>query len=150
MDEVYSPVVTLRKIPQRRVIRGGSAVQQIGFVAAGGAIGAVLRFGVSLAIARAYRGDFPWATLLINVAGCLAIGVLMAVLVKPGSGNEAARLFLVVGVLGGFTTFSSFGYEVVALTMPEKWLDAAGYIVASNALGLGAAFIGFRVADRMM
>jgi fluoride exporter len=113
------------------------------FVALGGAIGASARYGVSL-LALAWLGAaFPWATLVVNVAGSLGIGLL------AGHGIAGpARLFWVTGVLGGFTTFSAFSLEAVGLWERAPWL-AIAYVGASLALGFAAFGLGWLVAQRL-
>ena len=86
-------------------------------VALGGALGAVGRYAVGLAVAafapEAFLGGFPVATLIANVFGCFVIGVLSALFEGPFAGRDHVRLFAVTGVLGGFTTFSTFSLETV-------------------------------------
>lgn len=106
-------------------------------VGAGGFLGATLRYGVSLAMVR-WTATFPWATLSINVLGCLLIGLVMpAVEQKP-----LWLVFLVPGVLGGFTTFSAFGHETWRLVQNGTPLLAVLYVAASLGAGLGAVWIG--------
>ena len=104
-------------------------------VGAGGALGAVARYAVSLLAAR-WPG-FPVGTLAINVAGCLAIGVLASTVQ-----SEPLRLFLLTGVLGGFTTFSAFGLETQILVSAGRPGLAALYVALSVAGGLGAVWLG--------
>lgn len=104
-------------------------------VASGGALGAVARYAVSLLAVR-WPG-FPVATLAVNVAGCLAIGALGSSLT-----SESARLFLLTGLLGGFTTFSAFGLETQSLASGGKPGLAALYVALSVGAGLGAVWIG--------
>ena len=99
------------------------------FVASGGAIGSVLRYGVSLLLAS------PWGTLAVNVVGCFAIGVASE-LVGP------TRLLLVTGILGGFTTFSAFGNETFAFLRAGDTRGAALNVVANVLLGLLAVALG--------
>lgn len=101
-------------------------------VAAGGAVGSVLRYLVSLWSVHAFGTGFPWGTLAVNVAGSAAIGLC------AGLGVAGPwRLLLVTGVLGGFTTFSAFSLEAALLWEREPWL-AAAYVLASVGLGLAA------------
>jgi fluoride exporter len=112
------------------------------FVAAGGAIGAALRYGIGIQItARAGEG-FPWHTLVINVVGAFLIGVLLA-LPWVGMGSGAPwRLFLVTGILGGFTTFSTLSYESIELISHGRVFAGLANMFGSGALGLGAAWLG--------
>lgn len=109
-------------------------------VAGGGAIGASLRYGVSL-LMRAETGTFPWHTFGVNVAGSFLLGLLVALLPSDAAA-ERWRLFLGVGVLGGFTTFSTMSMETVALTQGGAGGMAAGYAIGSMAAGLVAAAFG--------
>lgn len=106
-------------------------------VGAGGFLGAALRYGVSLAMAR-WTGAFPWATLAVNVAGCLLIGLLMPVI----GGKPSWFVFAVPGLLGGFTTFSAFGYETWRLSDGGRAVLGAVYVLASVGLGLAAVWTG--------
>lgn len=115
-------------------------------VALGGALGAVCRYLAGNAISKAIGSALPWGTFLINLGGCLAMGILMTVIVERELLPAAWRLFLCVGLLGGFTTFSSFGYEALMLLADGNILAAAGYAGGSVALGLVAAGVGVLAA----
>ena len=93
-------------------------------------------------------GVFPLGTLMVNLAGCLAIGFFATVLAGPLLVREEYRLALLVGLLGGFTTFSTFGYETLALLGDREWGPAALNLVLSNGLGLLAVLVGARLAER--
>jgi CrcB protein len=112
--------------------------QASALVAAGGALGAWLRFLTTLACAALIGLDrataFPWATLSVNVLGSVAMGLLVGWLAHH-SGGEAWRLLLGVGVLGGFTTFSSFALEVIVLAQRGALLTAALYVAVSLVAG---------------
>jgi CrcB protein len=112
-------------------------------VAAGGALGSVARYGLSGLVHRYVQGTFPWGTLAVNVLGCLAIGVALHHIQDRQSLGPNARLFLTIGILGGFTTFSSFGYETVQLAAGGQWGAALGNILGNVALGLGAVWLGW-------
>lgn len=110
-------------------------------VFAGGGLGASVRFLLGTWIAERTAATFPWNTLAINVSGALLIGLLLGYLLNV----QAAvgwRLFLVVGVLGGYTTFSTFSLETVNLLRERSYLYAFGNIAASILLGLGATWAG--------
>ena len=111
-------------------------------VGIGGAIGAMARFAAGSAIGSLPNG-FPLATALINVAGSLAMGVLIGVLAKttPQYQNEI-RLFVAVGIFGGFTTFSSFSLDAITMIERGDFLLAAFYIVGSVLLSLAALYVG--------
>lgn len=113
-------------------------------VALGGAIGAGLRFGISLWLKPLSIDAFPTHTFIINIAGCLLIGVCAAWLLKVQH-QEILQLFIISGVLGGFTTFSSFSLETMYLLKAEKYNIAMLYILLSTVLGIGASFLGFLI-----
>ena len=89
---------------------------------------------------------FPAGTLLINVTGSLIIGVLLVLLTERLAAPPVWRLFLVVGFLGGYTTFSSYTFEALALVEAGAWARAAGYVLGSNGLGLAACYAGMVLA----
>jgi CrcB protein len=112
-------------------------------VAVGAAIGGTLRFAITqLVVARAGPGLAFYATLAINATGSFAIGVVAALAQTQPGFSPLMRLFLAVGVLGGYTTFSSFSLEVVSLASGGAAFSALGYAVASVVLGIVAAFAG--------
>ncbi|RZS38820.1 CrcB protein [Herbihabitans rhizosphaerae] len=102
-------------------------------IAAGGALGAVARYGISAAFPHP-GAAFPWATFGINLAGCLLIGVLMVFVAETEQAHPLLRPFAGVGVLGGFTTFSAYVEETRQLVAAHAWGTAAGY-VASTLIG---------------
>jgi CrcB protein len=118
-------------------------------VALGGAIGSVLRYQVgrlmTLLIGPAAVTAFPWATLTVNVVGSLAMGLLAGALARYGSGGEHWRLLIGVGVLGGFTTFSSFSLELMMLIERGQPSYAFLYAAVSLLSGLTALYIGLIV-----
>lgn len=119
-------------------------------VAFGGGGGALLRYQLGRAVGRMFPAAslaFPWATLAVNVAGSLAMGVLVGWLARHGDagpvgGAEGWRLLLGVGLLGGFTTFSSFSLEFVGLWQRGQPGLAAGYAVLSFVAGIGGLILG--------
>ncbi|MCW1383963.1 fluoride efflux transporter CrcB [Novosphingobium sp. KCTC 2891] len=121
-----------------------SSLQASTLVALGGATGAVLRFHLGRLVS-AFAGPnaaFPWGTFTINVAGSLAMGLLAGWLARHVNGGEAWRLLLAVGVLGGFTTFSSFSLETAMLFERGLVGLAAFYAAASVIAGVGGLFLG--------
>jgi len=113
------------------------------FVGIGGFLGSAARYlfgGWLLRIKGA--ATFPWETLVINVAGCLAIGALAALAETRGVFSGTTRAFLFVGVLGGFTTFSTFGYETFQLLRDGQHAAAVGSVLMQVGLGLGAVWAG--------
>jgi fluoride exporter len=115
-------------------------------VALGGALGSVLRYLISQAVHERFQPRFPYATVGINVAGCLFIGFLMVVFAGPYRSQETLRVALMVGVLGGFTTFSSFSLETVNLFFEGHYTKAGLNIGVSLALGLFATIAGMKLA----
>lgn len=113
-------------------------MMQLLLVAVGGAVGSVARYGVGLAAARLFGLAFPWGTLVVNVLGGLAMGWLAA---RVGPMQENMRLLVGVGVLGGFTTFSTFSLETVRLMQQQPGLGIA-YVAASVVLSVGACWLG--------
>jgi len=111
----------------------------------GAGIGGAGRYAVSLALMKA-NPDFPWATLVVNLVGCLLIGFGAILLNTPE--REPYRLLLLVGVLGGFTTFSSFSIETLNLWQSGHTTAAVVYVLMSNLLGIGFAALGYFVACR--
>ena len=111
-------------------------------IALGGAIGAVLRHGASWAAFRLAGNDFPWGTLGINVGGGLAIGVLSGYLAHTGGWSQELRSFCIVGVLGGFTTFSAFSLESVLLWERGQQGAFLLYVSASVLLSILAVALG--------
>jgi fluoride exporter len=110
-------------------------------VAVAGAAGAVLRWRIGVAIGVR---SFPWATLAVNVVGCFALAVVLA---GPAAGrwSPTTSTAVAVGLLGAFTTFSTFGYETFTLARTERWTWAAGYVALSLVGGLAATAFGWVV-----
>lgn len=116
-------------------------------VAAGGAVGSMARHGVNVAIHRWVGHPVPYATAVVNILGCAVIGVL-AGLVSAGTlrWGMGTRVFVFVGVLGGFTTFSSLGLDTLTLAHDGAFALALRNVAAQVVLGLGAVFLGYWVA----
>jgi len=118
-------------------------------VALGGAIGALARYGLSLWATRRLGTHFPWGTLIVNLSGCFLIGWMMVLLaVKPWF-SENLRLLLIAGVLGSLTTFSTFGYDTLALIDEGRFRAALLSVIANLALGLTGVVLG-RMVGRWM
>ncbi len=118
---------------------------QILTLAVGGALGVNARYWLAMAIDRRVGPGFPWATFAINVSGSLAIG-FAAVILAQRLPHPAARLLVITGFLGGYTTFSTFAYEPVALWQRSARLSSLGYLVASAAAGVAAVVLGAALA----
>jgi fluoride exporter len=114
-------------------------------VAAAGALGALSRYGVDTFVERRSDSVFPWATFLINVSGCLAVGFLIAALVDRQRAPQWLRTGLVLGFCGGYTTFSTFAQESLDLLETGKAAVAFAAIAANVLLGLAAVFVGLRL-----
>ena len=116
-------------------------------VALGGAFGSIARLKLSgWVLHRTVEWKFPLGTFVVNVIGCLVIGILGGLVAKADLFSPAARLFLFTGVLGGFTTFSAFGLETFYLMRRGELLVAGTYVVGSVLVGLIALWLGFRLA----
>ncbi|HUV32518.1 MAG TPA: CrcB family protein [Devosiaceae bacterium] len=115
-------------------------------VGAGGALGAMGRYGTSVAFSRLGITGFPYATMAVNVLGSVAMGLLIGFLAHatPAWQGEA-RLFVAIGLLGGFTTFSAFSLDAVALFERHALLPALGYVVASVVLSILGLFVGLLI-----
>ena len=111
-------------------------------VAIGGSLGAVGRYLIYLLVDRVYNGVFPWATLLVNLTGAFLIGFLWSAFdrfyISPGM-----RTFIFIGILGSFTTFSTFAFDILSMTKDGEMKQMLFYLFASNILGIGFAFAGF-------
>ena len=118
-------------------------------IALGGGLGASARYGLSQLSARILGGVFPWGTLAANVLGGLAMGVLFGYMMARTGASPALRLFLGVGVLGGFTTFSSFSLETFLMIERQDYGAAASYILASVILSIFALFLGVLIARKL-
>lgn len=111
-------------------------------IAVGGAVGSVSRYLLQMLVARHFVYPFPLGTLLTNILGCLLIGFFYAAAERGTIGSPELRLLLTTGFCGGFTTFSTFSYETIALLTDGQYLYVALYVTGSLLLGLGATFAG--------
>jgi fluoride exporter len=117
-------------------------------LALGGALGTVARFSLNGWVSNLSGGTFPWGTLVINVAGSFAIG-FFATLTEPGGrvyASPASRQFFMVGICGGFTTFSAFSLQTLNLARGGEWLKAGANVISSVACCLVAVWIGHLAA----
>ncbi|HMK39455.1 MAG TPA: fluoride efflux transporter CrcB [Bacteroidota bacterium] len=108
----------------------------------GGGLGAVARYLLQGVVYRITGAAFPYGTLVVNVLGCLLIGLLMSSMEERFLASPSLRIFLTIGILGGFTTFSSFSYESMALIREGDFLSGGLNIVASVVTCLGATWLG--------
>ena len=119
------------------------------WVAIGGALGSVARFGLNGMISTRFGETFPWGTIIINVTGSFLIGVFAAfadpdgrVLISPGT-----RQFLMFGICGGYTTFSSFSLQTLNLLRDREWLYAGGNVILSVVLCMIAVWLGWLIGS---
>lgn len=119
------------------------------YVAAGGALGAILRFVVSGWVQELSAGTFPWGTLTVNVLGSLILGFTVVWLQSTVTSAEV-RVFATIGLLGAFTTFSTFTYETAALLQDGEWWTAGGYVLGSLAAGLLGVMLGIGLASHVL
>ena len=116
-------------------------------IAVGGALGSVARYALTVGADRWTGWAFPIGTLTVNVLGCYAIGVLATMFHGPTLVREEYRLALLVGLLGGFTTFSAFGWGTVLMLNEGRVASAVLNVVLTNVLGLAAVWAGFATAQ---
>ena len=115
-------------------------------VALGGALGSVLRYKIDGWVQAGAGGAFPWGILVVNVTGCFVAGLLMTVLLERTSVSDEVRTGLLVGVLGGYTTFSTFSLQSLDLADAGLWGYVALNVLASVAGALLAVWLGQQVA----
>lgn len=120
------------------------------YIAVGSAIGGVSRYLVGGLSQRLAGGTFPVGTLLINVTGSFLLGLILRYGVETTTLTPEIRAFLTVGFCGGYTTFSTFSYETVALAEDGQWARAALYVALSVGLSLVATFLGFVAARELV
>lgn len=126
-----------------------SGLSEVFFVGAGGFVGASLRYIVSGLVQRLDpMGTFPYGTMSVNVLGCLLIGILVGLSEARNALGPNVRLFVVLGILGGFTTFSTFAIESLALLRDGESLRAGANIFGSVAACLVAAWLGYALGNR--
>jgi CrcB protein len=115
---------------------------QIAAVAIGGAAGSVARFLMMGVVGGLVGTAFPWATLAVNVLGSFVMGVIVEASALVWSPDPALRTLLTVGILGGFTTFSTFSLDVALLLQRDQWMAAGSYILLSVICSVGGLFAG--------
>ena len=118
-------------------------MKTIAWVAAGGAIGALARFGI-VAVSSKLGYEFPLGTFAVNIVGSFIIGLTLDFIAQIDSFRTIVHPFFIVGVLGAFTTFSAFSMETVALINDQRWLIALTYVVGSVVCCVVAAWVGYR------
>ncbi len=115
-------------------------------VAAGGAAGSAARYMVSVLMQRLLGSGFPWGTLTVNIVGSLIMGIIVSAIALRWSVGQTGQAFLMIGVLGGFTTFSAFSLDVATLVERNATGAAAAYVIASVVLSIGALFAGMALS----
>jgi fluoride exporter len=115
-------------------------------VGVGALLGANLRFVVANLAAEHLPPDFPYGTLMVNITGSFAIGVILSLIGERAGISPLWRLFFVTGFLGGYTTFSSYAWETLALVQTGNLLPAAIYVLGSNGVGLIGVWLGATLA----
>jgi CrcB protein len=118
----------------------------VGAVAVGGALGAAARWAVAEALPHE-DGQLPWATLLTNIVGCVLIGVLMVLVVERWPGRPLVRPFVGTGILGGFTTFSTYAVDTRTLVATGHAAEAITYLLGTLVAGLLAVVLGLRLTE---
>lgn len=121
----------------------------LSLAALGGALGAALRYLAGQAALKLMGPGFPWGTLFVNISGSLLMGILFTLLVRHGTAGGLS-IFLLTGVLGGFTTFSAFSLEAAQLWERGAAGAMAGYIAGSVLLSVGALFLGLWAAETVI
>lgn len=117
-------------------------------IGSGGFLGSVARYGLQHLMHKVIPSVFPFGTLLVNIVGCFIIGLIYGSLGKSNWLTEDWKLFLAIGICGGFTTFSSFSYENIKLLQDGHALQALLYIAASVIIGLAMTYIGVLLTGR--
>ncbi len=130
----------------RRLISFESWMMKILLVMAGGSLGALSRYGLSLFAVKLFGTKFPYGTLIVNLLGCFLIGLAFA-LADRGLGimNPSMRLFFMTGYLGALTTFSTFGLETVNAFREGRYIVSTANILTNNVIGLALVFLGLVV-----
>lgn len=118
------------------------------FVGLGSFIGGMSRYLLSLFIQNKFLSTFPYGTLAVNIVGCFLIGIIYG-FSDRGSMNVEWRLFLATGIMGGFTTFSSFSNETVSMLRDAQYWQAFSYIALSVVIGLAATFAGISLIKHL-
>lgn len=148
-DPSLDPDVDLADPVQRRELAGPRAGAVLATIAIGGIVGAEARYGLGLAWPHPAAG-VPWSTLVINTSGCLLIGILMVLITERFTPHPLLRPLLGVGVLGGYTTFSTFAVDVVTLAVHGQPLLALGYLLVTPVAALVAVWIGASLTRRFV
>lgn len=125
-------------------------MQAVLTVAAGGMVGAVLRYLVNIAATKLAGHGFPLGTMIVNIAGSFAMGALVAAMALSWNASQEMRLFLAVGLLGSFTTFSTFSLDVYTLFERQAYGSLLLYTLGSFCLSLGGLVLGLAIVRRVL
>jgi CrcB protein len=147
-ESAVEPDVDLHVPVPRRTLTG-ARLRVLGVISVGGALGALGRYGVQTLLPTA-PGGFPWGTFLVNVSGCVLIGVLMVLVTDVFSGRPLLRPFVGVGVLGGYTTFSTYANEIRGLLRPGTLPVAFAYLGGTLVCALLAVLLGMAVTRAVL
>jgi CrcB protein len=121
----------------------------LGVIALGGAVGSLARWSVARALPHG-SGEFPWSTLTVNVTGCFVLGVLMVLVVERWPDRRLLRPFVGTGLLGGYTTFSTYALDTRSLVAADRPAIATAYLIGTLGLGLVAVVAGLRATERVL
>ena len=119
-------------------------------VATGGALGSVARYLVAIGSGKLFGTDFPWGTLIINVTGSFLIGALVGLFAAKWDVSQTTRVFLTVGICGGYTTFSTFSLDAYYLIERGQSFASSAYMIASVALSVGALIAALRLVRALL
>jgi fluoride exporter len=143
-------ICDVASFPVRPVSAMAFFMTHILLVAVGGAFGSVLRYLVGLWALRGFGPSFPWGTLTVNVTGSFLIGVLAEVIARKFGASTEMRVFLITGILGGYTTFSAFSLDAITLLERGEPVTAAIYVGSSVLLSTIAVFAGLALMRAMV
>ena len=115
---------------------------RVAIIGLGGFLGAIFRYALTGLAHRIWATTFPIGTLIVNIVGCFFLGAVMYLVQSHGAMSPNARLFITIGLLGAFTTFSTFGYETIALVNDREFIYAVWNIISNLMLGLLAVWLG--------
>ena len=116
------------------------------WLVAGGALGTVARYGLAGLVQRNGSGAFPWGTLVVNILGCFAFGLIWGLAEDRLALGVEARMLALTGFMGAFTTFSTFIFETSMLLQEARWLTAAANLLMHNSVGIVFLFLGLVAA----
>jgi CrcB protein len=121
---------------------------RLALIALFGAAGTLLRYGIQVFVQVGTGSTFPWGTMMINLTGCFLLGLIGQMTLNRMMISPDWRVAITVGFFGGYTTFSSFGWETAKLFEEGEWFAATGYVAVSVVIGLLLSVAGIRLANR--